>query len=245
MASNTSDLRVEIITNAEDIISSFDCTCKTFGSQTQDAIWIVMNPGWDTPEGKAKGAQRMVDRWIGVKKDNKGELNVMHVMATLPDPEREGERILVGVAIWVHASAVEGQGDVPVEDTRADLEALYPGNEAEQRYGCQLLESLHRRRFEVIREKATASPPTVMVLDLCVVDPAFQGKGIARKLVQWGLDEAQRRGGIEAILEGSSMGRHLYAKMGFKAEGDVEYIVDAEFADRNRPANLFMRTQGR
>ncbi|KAF7554016.1 hypothetical protein G7Z17_g3223 [Cylindrodendrum hubeiense] len=244
MPSNASDLRVELITDAEDINASFDCTCKTFGSQTGDGIWIVMNPGWDTPEGKAKGAQRMVERWAGVKPDNKGELNVMHVKATLPDPERQGERVLVGVAIWVHASAVEGQGDVPVEDTRADLKALYPDNEAEQRYGCQLLESLHRRRFEVIKEKATASPPSVMVLDLCVVDPAFQGKGIARKLVQWGLDEAQRRGGIEAILEASSMGRHVYAKMGFKSEGDILYTVDPEFADRERPGNLFMRTQG-
>lgn len=245
MTSNPSDLRIELITSAEDIVASFDCTCKTFGSQTHDGIWIAMNPGWDTPEGKAKGAQRMVQRWSAVARDNNGELNTMFLKATLPDAQRQGERVLVGVAIWVQASAVEGHGDVPAEDLRTvmDLEAVYPGNEAEQRYACQLDRSLHRRRIEVVKEKATASPPAVMVLDLCVVDPAFQGKGIAKKLVQWGLDEAQRRGGLEAILEASSMGRHVYAKLGFQQEGEIEYDVDAEFADRERPSNVFMRTQ--
>ncbi|KAH7175633.1 hypothetical protein EDB81DRAFT_874473 [Dactylonectria macrodidyma] len=239
-----SDLRIELITDEESIVASFDCACKTFGSQTGDGIWIAMNPGWDTPEGRAKGAQRMVDRWAGVKPNDKGRLDVMHVKATLPDPEKEGERILVGVAIWVQASVVEGEGDVPVEHSLVDTKAIYPDNEAEQRYGCQLLQSLHKRRFEVIREKATASPPALMVLDLCIVDPAFQGKGIARKLVQWGLDEAERRGGLEAFLEGSGMGRHVYAKMGFKPEGEIQYDVDPEFADRDRPSNLIMRTQG-
>ncbi|KPM39694.1 hypothetical protein AK830_g6871 [Neonectria ditissima] len=243
--SNPSDLRIELITNAEDIAASFDCTCKTFGSQTHDGIWIAMNPGWDTPEGRAKGIQRMAQRWAAVARDDDGELNTMFLKATLPDPQRSGERALVGVAIWVQASTIQGRGDIPAEDLRTamDLEAVYPGNEAEQRYACQLDRSLHRRRIEVIREKATASPPAVMVLDLCVVDPAFQGRGIAKKLVQWGLDEARRRGGLEAVLEASSMGRHVYAKLGFRQEMEIEYHVDAEFADRDRPSNVFMRMQ--
>jgi GNAT superfamily N-acetyltransferase len=82
----------------------------------------------------------------------------------------------------------------------------------------------------------------VLVLDLCAVDPAHQRKGIARALVQWGLDEAKRRGDLELILEASSMGRHVYAQMGFEAQGsDIDYLVDEEFASRSRPANLFMR----
>lgn len=84
-----------------------------------------------------------------------------------------------------------------------------------------------------------------MALDMCAVDPVYQRKGIARELVQWGLDEARRRGGLEAITEASSMGRHVYEKMGFQAEGpDIEYAVDSEFESRKRPSNIFMRTHG-
>ncbi|KAK7418204.1 hypothetical protein QQZ08_011357 [Neonectria magnoliae] len=245
MTTDPSDLRIDLVTTAEDIVASFDCTCKTFGHQTHDGIWIAMHPGWDTPDGKAKGAQRMLQRWAAVTRDDAGELNTMFLKATLPDAQRPGERVFVGVAIWVQASAVAGRGDRPAEDLRAamDLKAVYPGDEAEQRYAYQLDRSLHKRRIEVVEGKAAASPPAVMVLDLCVVDPAFQGKGIAKELVRWGLDEAERRGGLEAITEASEMGRRVYAKLGFQAEGEIEYHVDAEFADRDRPSNVFMRTQ--
>jgi predicted N-acetyltransferase YhbS len=30
-----------------------------------------------------------------------------------------------------------------------------------------------------------------MILGMCAVDPDHQGKGIAKALVQWGLDEAK------------------------------------------------------
>ncbi|KAH6894209.1 hypothetical protein B0T10DRAFT_479826 [Thelonectria olida] len=247
MAHNPSDLRIEIITSLRDVLPAFICTRNTFGNQTHDGIWLAMNPECDTPEGISRGAQRMTKRWLEAVKarNNDGNLNTIFLKATVPDPEKPGEHRLVGIAIWVQASAVEGHGDVPAEDLSAvlDLEALYPGNKTEQRYLVQLDRSLHRKRIEVVKEKATASPPAVMVLDLCAVDPAYQGKGIAKKLVQWGLDEASRRGGLEAITEASSMGRHVYAKLGFKPdETEIVYDVDAEFAGRERPSNLFMRT---
>jgi GNAT superfamily N-acetyltransferase len=240
-------LRVELIERPEDIIHAFDCVCEAFGRQAQDGIFLAMNPGWETPRGKELGAARMVTRWRATTKDKDGQPNAVFLKATLPDSEQKGERIIAGFAIWVQVSSVQGYGDLPVEDLRKamDLEALYPGNEAEQRYLYQVMASLHRRRMEIIKEKATAVPPMVMALDMCAVDPAYQRKGIARKLVQWGLDEARRRGGLEAITEASSMGRHVYEKMGFQAEGpDIEYTVDSEFESRRRPPNVFMRTHG-
>lgn len=246
MASNsTADLRIELIAEPQDVVDSFDSICNAFGHQTRDGIWIAMNPGWDTPTGKAAGAARMVERWKSSTKDNKGNLNTMFVKATLPDPQDEGHRIIAGIAIWVQASMVNGHGDKPAEDLSKimDLEAVYPGNKAEQRYMCQLDHSLHKRRIEVVRQKETESPSAVLVLDLCVVDPAFQRRGIAQKLVRWGLDEAERRGGLEAILEASSMGRQAYPKLGFYQDGpEIEYVVDEEFKDRDRPSNIFMRT---
>ena len=85
----------------------------------------------------------------------------------------------------------------------------------------------------------------MFVLDLCAVHPDFQGRGIASKMVRWGLEEAQRRGVPEAVTEGSAMGRHVYMKLGFHPEGlhDIHYHLDDEFSDRPAPpANLFLRT---
>ncbi|KAF4470404.1 acetyltransferase [Fusarium albosuccineum] len=239
------DLRIEPVSSADDVIEAFTCISAAFGKQTRDGIWMAMNPGWDTPAGATACAKRLADRWASSTRNRDGDLNTNFVKATLPDAN--GKHIVVGLAIWQQASVVDGYGDVPQEDLRKamDLEALYPGNEAEQRYITQLDRSLHKRRIEVIKEKATASPPAAMVMDLCVVDPAFQRRGIAQKLVQWGLDEAKRRGGLEAITEASSMGRNAYVKLGFKPEGgEVVYDVDPEFKDRDFPSNLFMRTGG-
>lgn len=240
-------LRIDIIDQPEDIIQAFDCVCEAFGRQVQDGIWIAMNPGWDTPQGRASGAERMVARWRHKTNDKNGLPNTIFLKATLPCPQFEKRRIIVGFGIWVQASSVEGYGDPPVEDLAhsMDLNTLYPDNEPEQRYLCQTISSLHQRRTAVIKQKATAALPAVMILDMCAVDPSHQRKGIARELVQWGIDEAQRRGDLEAITEASSMGRHVYGQMGFKPDGpEIEYVVDDEFASRERPPNLFMRTHG-
>ncbi|KAI5464822.1 acetyltransferase [Mariannaea sp. PMI_226] len=244
MAQNNSDLLVELCTTEQDVIDSFLCANEAFGTQTQDGIWMHMNPGWDTPEGKTRAAQGFVKRWAGIENDNKGNPNTVFLKATLPDPARPGERVLVGSAIWVQASAVEGHGDPQAPRSAQDLQELYPEDEAAQRYAGQLDRSLHSRRVQLIKEIATTSQPAVMVLDMCAVDPAYQRRGIAKQLVQWGLDEAVRRGGLEAITEASSMGRGVYQKLGFQPQEHIVYDVDPEFADRKRPSNLFMRTRG-
>ncbi|CAM1502336.1 Fc.00g043200.m01.CDS01 [Cosmosporella sp. VM-42] len=241
----SSDLRIELANEAADIERGFESICNTFGHQTHDGIWEAMNPGWNTPNGKAAGTARMVDRWRSTTTDRNGKPNTIFLKATLPNPQQERQRVIAGMAIWVQASVVDGYGEAPVEDFSkiVDLETLYPENEAEQRYLRQLDYSLHKRRIEVVKKKATEDPPAVMVLDLCVVEPAFQRRGIAKGLVQWGLDEAKQRGGLEAITEASSMGRHVYLGLGFVQEGpELEYLVDDEFAHRDRPSNIFMRT---
>ncbi|KAJ5370712.1 uncharacterized protein N7496_006804 [Penicillium cataractarum] len=247
MSSNTSEdtgLRIELINQPDDFYHAFDPIANAFGHQAQDGLWIAMNPGWDTLEGKAASAARMVSRWRATTKDDHGNPDVIFLKATLPNPN-QGDRVIAGIAIWVQASAVQGHGDPPMENLKESLEVetLFPENEPEQRYVCQAIRSFHKRRNQVIKEKATEAIPAVMILDMCTVDPAYQRKGIATALVQWGLDEAKRRGIPECITEASVMGRHVYAKLGFKPEGpEIEYTVDPEFVDRPRPRNLFMRT---
>lgn len=244
-----SDVLIELIDNEDDIARAYDITLACFGHQTRDGIWMATNPGWDTPTGRAAGIARNVARWRSATKDKNCDFNTMFLKATVPDPKSNGQRIMAGFAIWVQLSTVDGHGDKPVEDLSQalDLEALYPDSEAERRYCVQMDASLHAQRIAAVKDKshdgAQSGRPAVMVLDLCAVNSAFQRRGIANKLVRWGLDEAERRGGLEALTEASSMGRGAYAKLGFRQEGgEIEYDVDDEFRTREKPSNVFMRT---
>ncbi|KAJ6454693.1 hypothetical protein C8R45DRAFT_600740 [Mycena sanguinolenta] len=230
------DLRVEPITDANDFEPAFICLRNAFGHQAHDGIWTVMNPGWDTPEGVVRGARGLADRWTASREEG----NVHFLKATLAGPSEE--RIIVGMAVWIHATLVPGCGEVLVPPS--DFTQLYPDNEPEARYTRQLLESLFTPRFEALKEKARPESPqkSAMVLDLLAVDPAFQRKGAASRLTQWGLDEAQRLGGIEAMMEASATGRLVYKQLGFREVGAAEYKVDEEFTGRERPSNMFMRT---
>ncbi|KAM0326704.1 hypothetical protein ACHAQA_006577 [Verticillium albo-atrum] len=247
MAATTpsADLRVDLITSADDFPEAHQVVTNAFAKQIGDDIWIHMNPGWDTPAGQAAAAERMAARFRATTRDVNGNPNTMFLKATLPDPENEGQRLIVGLAIWVQLSAVEGRGDKPVEDMSqaVDLETLHPGDKTAQRYCVELDWGLHSQRIQVVKEKAGEAQPAVMVLDLCVVEMGYQRRGIAQKLVQWGLDEAKRRGGLEALTEASVMGRGAYVKLGFRQEGpEMDYGVSEEFKDLKRPSNIFMRT---
>lgn len=237
-----SEVRVEPVSNPEDFAQINYCLSESFGRQARDAIWLVLNPRWETPQGQEEGATSLRKRWESTTKDKEGRPNTVFLKATLPDPEDETKQRIVGMAVWVQASFVDGYGDPPSEDLGDALNSLDP-NDA--RFANQVFRSLWRRRLEVTREKANSDPPAIFVLDLCGVDPNFQRRGVAGKLVQWGLDEAKRRGNLECTTEASSMGRGAYMKLGFKPEGsgaDVIYNVDEEFEGRDVPPNVFLRT---
>lgn len=242
------DPRIAVVESDEDVLRGFDCVSKAFGNQVKDAIFIANNPGWDTVAGKFQCAARLVHRWKTATSENKdGQPNTIFLKATAPDPKR-GEDRVVGLAIWMQCSMVDGYGDKPVENLgeAVDLEDIYPGNKAEQEYLTRLDRSFHAQRNKLIKEKANDQVPAVMILDVCVVDPEFQGRGIAKQLVQWGIDEAKKRGDLELITEGSAMGRKQYQKLGFVPQGeDIVYDVPEEFKDREStlPPNVFMRTR--
>ncbi|KAF2452148.1 putative GNAT family acetyltransferase [Karstenula rhodostoma CBS 690.94] len=240
MTENT-NITIEPVSSAEDFTQVFHCVSEAFGRQAKDATWIATSPGWDTPEGQKKGADQLVKRWQNVKTNKDGKPNTIFLKATLPDPADASKQRIAGMAIWQQASFVDGYGDPPTDDMSELLQTLDP---TEARFAGQMFKSLWKRRIAYAKEKASADPPAIFVLDLCAVDPDFQRRGIAQKLVQWGLDEAKRRGDLECTTEASSMGRGAYQKLGFQPEGtgDIVYEVDAEFASRDKPPNLFLRT---
>ncbi|KAI0133667.1 acyl-CoA N-acyltransferase [Xylariales sp. AK1849] len=232
ISSGPEDVRIELITDANDFEPAYDPIRNAFGRQTADGIWIAMNPGWGTALGKSKNAALLADRWRSTKDAG----NAFFLKATVPDGR------IVGLAIWVQSSLVDGYGEPPPP---LDFSALYPDDERQQRFCHQLIGSMQRLRREILEERAKpdSAQKSVFILDLCAVDPEFQGQGIAKSLVQWGLDEADRRGGLEAITEASRMGRRVYGKLGFTEVQEIKYVVDEEFGERELPSNVFMRTR--
>ncbi|GAM39562.1 hypothetical protein EIK77_005490 [Talaromyces pinophilus] len=238
-------IKVEPIASTEDFGRFFDIAANAFARQAKDNVWMTLHPGWDTPEGRENAISGNIKRWSSITKDRNGNPNTIFLKATVPRLDDSGKEDIAGVAIWAQASMVDGYGDAPTNDIDKvmDVKALYPGNATEQEYLRQLLRSFHARRVEIANEIASSSSPALMILDLCAVDPTFQRLGVATKLVQWGLDEAKRRGGMEATLEASSMGRHVYKKLGFRQEGgELQFQVDEQFEHRDRPSVVFMRT---
>ncbi|KAI0845508.1 hypothetical protein F5Y00DRAFT_272828 [Daldinia vernicosa] len=237
------NVRVLPVTEADDITRCFEIAAATFGKQTADDIWIAFNPGWDTPEGKMKGISRMRDQWSTATVDRAGQLNTIFLKGTVLDSA--GSEVMAGMALWLQISTIVGYGDAPRYNLAEamDLDTLYPGDPSTHRYLCQMDKSLTKQRVKCVEEAASLSPPAVLVLELCAVDPAFQRRGVASKLVQWGVDEAARRGGLEAVVEASTMGKPLYSRLGFEQDGpEIEYHLDDEFKDRVHLSNVFMRT---
>ncbi|KAF2252474.1 putative GNAT family acetyltransferase, partial [Trematosphaeria pertusa] len=232
---------VQPVDSLDDFTQIYHCFSEAFGRQIKESIWIAMNPNWNSPKGQREGASRLLERWRSVTKNKEGHSNTVILKATLRDSQ-DGFRLkIVGAAIWTQFSFVDGYGDLPT-DSPAGLETLTP---TERRFASQMYRALWKRRVSLAREKSKSDLPAMFTLDICAVDPAFQRRGVAGKLVAWGLEEAKRRGNLECTTEASAMGRVVYRRLGFGAEGageDIVFDVDEEFRNRDMPEIVFMRT---
>lgn len=235
------------MTDVADVPGALEVTCKCFGEQVPDAILEALNPSWNTPNGRNRALERWTKRFNAPRTYTAtGDPTKTLLKAFVTDSA--GDQKIVGYAVWLQMSAVDGFGEQPMINPREamNLEDLYPEDPSEQEYLAVLMENLNHSKHELVQKQRSADPPAIMALDLCVVHPDFQRRGIATKLVQWGLDEAKRRGGLVSCMEASPMGRPVYAKLGFKEEGgEIDYKVDgAKFAKNGMPSNVFMRTSG-
>ncbi|OCK76730.1 putative GNAT family acetyltransferase [Lepidopterella palustris CBS 459.81] len=225
---------VQPVDSPDDFTQIYHCISEAFGRQIKDSIWIAMNSNWNSSEGQREGASKLLERWQSATKNKEGHPNTVILKATLPDPQDGFKLKIVGAAIWTQASFVDGYGDPPT-DNPADLAALTP---TERRFASQMYRSLWKRCVSLAREKAKSDSPAMFTLDTCAVDPAFQRRGVAGKLVAWGLEEAKRRGGLECTTEASPMGRVVYKRLGFGAE---ETIQGRQFELPNQTARAVLQ----
>jgi len=237
---NRKDVRIELIKDEKDMRENVSCQYETFGQQTNNAFWHAMCPNADTEEGMeelVKGAEKNFQS----KSAHNGKGHSWFLKAIVQDP-KTGKESIAGIATWTEM--IHSRNPVPTTMEKEKLEKTYPGNESEQRYLNQMFQSFLRRRGELV-EEAGKEGRAVMVLDICVVRPQFQKRGIASELVKWGLRKAEEVGkdgqAIECITEASPMGKPVYVRLGFEPEGDVVYKVDEEFKNRRRTPDTILR----
>ncbi|KAJ5818826.1 hypothetical protein N7474_004417 [Penicillium riverlandense] len=72
-------------------------------------------------------------------------------------------------------------------------------------------------------------------LDLLGVHPAYQGKGLATKLLEWGISRADESR-VEVFLSASPQGKPLYEKYGFRSVDSFNPFPGYEQVSMVRPA---------
>ncbi|KAL5337475.1 acyl-CoA N-acyltransferase [Aspergillus crustosus] len=92
------------------------------------------------------------------------------------------------------------------------------------------------------RSTATAGGEVILrrrvELETLFVHPEFQGQGVGKALLQWGIDEAERLGFV-VYLEATEAGRPLYERFGFEEVKVVEFDA-AEFGGVGGQTYTFM-----
>jgi RimJ/RimL family protein N-acetyltransferase len=84
--------------------------------------------------------------------------------------------------------------------------------------------------------EAVAANDHVLMLRGLAVDPAFQGRGLGRRLVEAAIEEARARGARRLrlrVLGHNAAARRVYAACGFVVEGVLrgEFLLDGRYVD--------------
>lgn len=82
------------------------------------------------------------------------------------------------------------------------------------------LDSSHLRQFLAEAKSDFQSIPELWKLQNLATDPAFQNRGVASKLLEWGKRQAEREK-VPIGLESSMKGRPFYLKSGFRIFGEM------------------------
>ncbi|GAP92892.1 putative acyl- N-acyltransferase [Rosellinia necatrix] len=167
-AETETEIEVEVAHSPEDFVAGYRIVSEALGRQVGDPVWQASNPGWDTAEGQAAGARRMLHRSRTATADRDGNPNAVFLKASVPDPDAaparggpgpgpgcDRRRVIVGFALWIQSSTRPEHGTVHSGELRdaVDLEALLPGDGRAQAFLCQMYRCQVRPRLEFLRAK--------------------------------------------------------------------------------------------
>ncbi|KAF2266266.1 acyl-CoA N-acyltransferase [Lojkania enalia] len=139
--------------------------------------------------------------------------------------QENGEEVVVGVAEWELMGSVADKHKLASLDPRR---TIMPAAKTLNQLSTMVQPNRAANPDPVLRNPFPAAHhffehhwnglrANSVYLDLLAIDPKYQGRGIAKELVQWGLDKA-REEGVCASVVSSKPGYNFYRKMGFKHE---------------------------
>ena len=140
------------------------------------------------------------------------------------DPPAWPRDVVVGYACWERA----GEHKQPSSETSsgylAALERKLLGLEKSYVKFSHTDQCVDRQRFTIFNKENEllgdifAPLKEYRKLEILAVDPAWQGKGVAKRLMQWAFDRCKEEA-VPIILIASVAGRPLYKALGFKVVG--------------------------
>ncbi|KAK6393200.1 hypothetical protein LTR81_026495 [Elasticomyces elasticus] len=143
---------------------------------TNEPLWEIFWPKYLLDSGRKQGAERM-------RETRRTDPSTKYMKAV------DEAGTIMGMAKWNIHDSKAAKTDVPKVanywDQGEDLE-----------YSTVISEIFSVKRNEAIRRTGG----NVVILDICVVDPAYQRKGVGHALVNWGTAKADELG-IEATVE--------------------------------------------
>lgn len=195
MSKRTTDITV-VQAHAEDAAELFAVASEAFG--TWEPAWAAFfNSHW-TEKGRKLGAERYV---AAMKKND-------HAMYHKAVDTSTGK--VVGFSIW---GVFKNRNLEEISDTSPNS---YWENTEDAKYARTIMSNILKRRQGFVE----ACGRNAVHLNTLAVLPEYQGMGIGRKLMAWGVEQADVLG-FPSWVEASVPGRPLYEKYGFVVVKDL------------------------
>ncbi|KAK4902666.1 hypothetical protein LTR27_000604 [Elasticomyces elasticus] len=199
-----------------------DCVDKAFANSTFSKLMFPSEKAHLTPPGVFRAYM------IARQRKRMDDPNAHYFKAV--DPDRSNA--VVGYANWYLPGhlpkkvATTSEQQPAAESMLHDVADAPPigGANADERPACINGEAIDEftRKMDEQREKIWSTSSNYYYLGALGVDSAYKGRGIARQLMQFGIESADKNG-LPIYLEATPDGMPMYrARFGFEAVGQFE-----------------------
>ncbi|KAJ4190339.1 N-acetyltransferase domain-containing protein [Fusarium falciforme] len=228
-----------LIRNAtrEDIPAAGAAAAAAYIDDEQDAFMFP---------GRKKHPQRYLKTKESIVRHGMNDSTATVIVAVLEEGDEgwSGKPDIVGFCIWFREDGEEEGEKAKGVEKKALLSRIKTfifGSEVFQ-YASDLIDPLVSAQNASIMARTCRLPssnlyfcskidnlPQYGIMDIAV-HPDFQGHGIARRLVEWGINKAKEEA-IPIELSATPAGSGLYAKLGFKKVGVWRWRPGMEGSD--------------
>ncbi|KAK6954382.1 hypothetical protein Daesc_004349 [Daldinia eschscholtzii] len=210
-----------LIRNAteEDIPAAGAVAAAAYINDEQDAFMFP---------GRMKHPKRYLKTKESIVRHGMEDLTATVIVATLEEGDEgwSGSSDIVGFCIWFREDGDEkGEKDQIIEKKQPLLSnpLVSAPNASMMARTCRLPSSSYYFCPEI------KNSPQYGIMDIAV-HPEFQGRGVARRLVEWGINKAKEEA-IPIELSATPAGSKLYTKLGFKKVGVWRWRPGMEGSD--------------